>query len=77
MKTEVTQTPPPASFKPVTLSITFETQDELNAFYTLYNHSNVERFLCNHDAYSTVYEQLRPFRTKAYHEEFCKITGAR
>ena len=38
MKTSATQTtPPPPAFVPVTLSITFESKEEMTAFATLFN----------------------------------------
>lgn len=42
MKTSATQnTPPPPAFVPVTLSITFESKDEMIAFASLFNQLSV------------------------------------
>lgn len=46
MKSSVSKLPPPPpAFTPVTLTLTFETQDELDAVSTLFNHSNLCTFL--------------------------------
>lgn len=74
MKTEVEQLTPPKSFNPVALTITFETQYELDAFYAIFNHAGVStRFFDQYGGKSdSITDALRQHEVNHLHFEFCE-----
>lgn len=72
--------PPPAEFHPVSITITFESEEELGAFYSLFNHDRLVRMMpfdCYdiRKALSGTSEQSGNSSPKygKFHDKLCKI----